>query len=73
MGIFEVILGQNPKNFKPAQIIYQNETLNPAVKKKWFSRTSEVIQLESSHTTQSKLGYLGSFQVKMQIFSNLGK
>ena len=43
LGVFGVIWGQNPKIFKPRQIIYQNEALGPVIKKKRFSRSSEVI------------------------------
>ena len=43
LEVFGVIWGQNPNIFKPRQIIYQNEALGPVIKKKWFSRSSEVI------------------------------
>ena len=42
-GVFGVIWGQNSNIFKPKQITYQNEALGPVIKKKWFSRSSEVI------------------------------
>ena len=43
LGVFGVIWGKNSKIFKPRQIIHQNEALGPVIKKKWFSRSSEVI------------------------------
>ena len=66
LGVFGVIWGQNPNIFKPRQIIYQNEPLGPVTKKKWFSRSSEVIWPQN-------WAYLGSFGVKIQTFSNLDK
>ena len=59
-------VGQNPKIFKPRQIIYQNEALGALITKKWFPRSLEVIRPQI-------MGYLGSFGVKIQIFSNLDK
>ena len=63
-GVFGVIWGQNQKNSKPRKIIYQNDALDPVIKKKWFSRSYEVIRPQN-------WGYLGSFGVKIQRFSNL--
>ena len=60
LGVFGVIWVQNSKFFKPGQIIYQNEALGPSINIKWFSRSSA-----------PKLGRLGSFEVKIQRFSNL--
>ena len=39
-----VIWGQNPNIFKPRDIICKNDALDPVIKKKWFLRSSEVIQ-----------------------------
>ena len=60
-GVFGVIWGQNPNIFKPRYIICQNDALDPVIKKKWFSRSSEVIRPQN-------WGYLGSFGVKVQSF-----
>ena len=65
-GVLGVILGQNQKIFKPRLIIYQNEALASLITEKWFPRSREVIR------TQIR-GYVGSFGVKIQSFSNLGK
>ena len=48
--------GSKSNDFKPAQIIYQNEAHGPVVKKKW-----SVIR---GHTIPN-WGYLGSFQFKI--------
>ena len=64
LGVFGVIWGQNPKIFKPRQIIYQNEALGALITKKWFPRSLEVIRPQIK-------GYLGSFGVKIQKISNL--
>ena len=66
MGVFGVIWGQITKMFKPGQIIYQNEALGPLIRKKCFSRSVEVMRPQN-------WGYLGSFGVKIQSFSNLDK
>ena len=63
LGVFGVIWGQNSNIFKPRQIIHQNEALGPVIKKKWFSWSSEVIWLQNKDP-------LGSFEVKIQRFSN---
>ena len=41
-GVFGVIWGQNQKIFKPRKIIYQNDALDPVIKKKWFTRSSDL-------------------------------
>ena len=66
LGVFGVIWGQNLKIFKPRQILYQSEALEALITKKWFPRSPEVIR------PQIRV-YLGSFRVKIQRFSNLGK
>ena len=66
LGVFGVIWGQNPNIFKARQIIYQNAALDPVIKIEWFSRSSEFIWPRN-------WGYLGSFGVKIQSFSNRDK
>ena len=41
--VFGVIWGQNPKIFKPRQIIYQNEGLGALITKKLFPRSPGII------------------------------
>ena len=40
LGVFGVIWGQNPKIFKPRQIIYQNESLGALITKKVVSEVT---------------------------------
>ena len=66
LGVFGFIWGQNPNIFNPRQIIHQNEAFGPVITKTRFSRSVEV-------TRPQIWGYLGSFRVKIQTFSNLDK
>ena len=61
LGVLGVTWGQNTKNYKPGQVIYQNEALGALMTKKWFLRSAEVIRPR-----------IGAFEVKIQRFSNLG-
>ena len=65
LGVFGVIWGQTSKIFKQAQIIYENEALEPEITKS-FSRSSEVDRLKVGE-------YLGSVGVKIKNYSNPDK
>ena len=54
--VLGVIWDQNPKIFKPRQIIYQNEALCLVVTTKWISRSLEVTWPKLGDI----LGHLGS-------------
>ena len=56
------IWGQNQNIFKQGEIMYQNEALDPVVKKRRSSRSSEVDRLQIE-------GYLGSFGLEIKNFS----
>ena len=61
-----VTWGQNPNIFKPRQIIYQNEALCLVIKKKWFSRSSEVIRPQN----EGVWGHFGSKFKNFQTWTN---